>query len=156
MKVKGSRRLVRRLGLALAVAAVFAPGAQAVPIDGSHEGSTQARVYADDLVAPAPYSAIAPQQGRRYADDRHEASPVSGVPAERVRQFADDRYEPTPVTGGRTIVPQPLSEVVVDDATGFSWEDAGVGAALAFALMLLGGGAILAGRHTRRGRLAAT
>lgn len=152
MKVKGSRRLVKRLGLALAVAAVFAPGAQAVPI-GSNEGSTQARVYADDLVAPAPYSAIAPQQGRRYADDRHEASPVSGVPAERVRQYADDRHEPTPVTGGRTIVPQPL---VVDDSTGFSWGDAGVGAAVSFALMLLGGGAIVATRHTRRGRLAAT
>ena len=33
MKKKGSRGLVRRLGLALAVAAVFAPSAQARPLD---------------------------------------------------------------------------------------------------------------------------
>ena len=33
MKIKGSRRLIRRLGLALAVAAVFAPSAQAMPLD---------------------------------------------------------------------------------------------------------------------------
>ena len=33
MKKKGSRRLVTRLGLALAVAAVFAPSAQARPLD---------------------------------------------------------------------------------------------------------------------------
>ena len=33
MKIKGSRRLIRRLGLALAVAAVFAPSAQAIPLD---------------------------------------------------------------------------------------------------------------------------
>jgi hypothetical protein len=33
MKIKGSRRLIRRLGLALAVAALFAPSAQAIPLD---------------------------------------------------------------------------------------------------------------------------
>jgi hypothetical protein len=33
MKIKGSRRLARRLGLTLAVAAVFAPSAQARPLD---------------------------------------------------------------------------------------------------------------------------
>ena len=33
MKFKGSRRLIRRLGLALAVAALIAPSAQAMPLD---------------------------------------------------------------------------------------------------------------------------
>jgi hypothetical protein len=33
MKIKGSRRLIRHLGLALAVAALVAPSAQAMPLD---------------------------------------------------------------------------------------------------------------------------
>jgi len=40
MKVKGSRRLVKRLGLALAVAAVAAPAAQAVPSGMTRAGTT--------------------------------------------------------------------------------------------------------------------
>lgn len=53
MKIKGSRRIIRRLGLALAVAAVFAPSAQAMPLDVPPRGldSVQTRLYADDVHA---------------------------------------------------------------------------------------------------------
>ncbi len=55
MKIKGSRRLVARLGLALAVAAVVVPGAQAMPIDmNDGGGSYSVRHYADDLHASLP------------------------------------------------------------------------------------------------------
>jgi len=54
MKSKGSRRLIRRLGLALAVAAIVAPSAQAMPLDVPPRGldSVQTRHYADDVHAP--------------------------------------------------------------------------------------------------------
>ncbi len=59
MKVKGSRRIVRRLGLALAVAAVVAPSAQAVrPVgdSGSLVGlqGTNTRVRRDEPRGYAP------------------------------------------------------------------------------------------------------
>jgi hypothetical protein len=52
MKVKSSRRLVARLGLALAVAAIAAPGAQAMTMNAMNESGGSARLYADDLHAP--------------------------------------------------------------------------------------------------------
>lgn len=60
MKIKGSRRLIRRLGLALAVAALVAPSAQAMPLDVPPRGldSVQTRLYADDVHAPPVTNAV--------------------------------------------------------------------------------------------------
>jgi hypothetical protein len=178
MKVKGSRRIVRRLGLALAVAAVFAPATQAMPSDREVGGVISTpRVYADDLHAAVPYVPI-----RQYADDIHSRSPVSGTQVSSRRLYADDLHAPVssiprsyaPVnvqarpdlgpprnyglvnTRARPDLYQPASAVVPADTSGFDWSDAGVGAGGALGLMLLlGGGALLAARHSRRGRLAA-
>jgi hypothetical protein len=64
MKIKSSRRLVKRLGLALAVAAFLVPNAQAMPLDmAAGSGDTErVRMYADDLRVAPPV--------RKYADDR--------------------------------------------------------------------------------------
>jgi len=82
MKVKGSRRLVARLGLALAVAAVAVPSAQAMTVyeDG---GSTSVRLYADDVHAamvPTP-----PKFNRQYADDLHASLVPDSLAASNVR-----------------------------------------------------------------------
>jgi hypothetical protein len=132
MKLKGSRRLVKRLGLALAVSAIVAPAAQARPLDMPPRGldSVKQRLYADDIRVSEPIVQV------------------------RARQYADDLHAP-PVSGGRTVVPRPVGNVSIDNSTGFDWGDAGVGAGFALGIMLLGGGAIVAGRHTRRSRLAA-
>lgn len=60
MRIKGSRRLVRRLGLALAVTAILAPSAQAMPLDVPPRGldSVQTRLYADDVHAPVVTNAV--------------------------------------------------------------------------------------------------
>ena len=60
MRIKGSRRLIRRLGLALAVTAILAPSAQAMPLDVPPRGldSVQSRLYADDVHAPAVTNAV--------------------------------------------------------------------------------------------------
>ena len=51
MKVKSSRRLVARLGLALAVAAVAAPGAQAMRMNAMSDSGGSARLGMDGLIA---------------------------------------------------------------------------------------------------------
>ena len=83
MKVKGSRRLVARLGLALAVAAIAAPSASAMPM---YESGGGVRLYADDL-----HAAVAPVPSRfqrQYADDLHAPLVSTSLPASNVRTDA--------------------------------------------------------------------
>jgi hypothetical protein len=156
MKRKSSRRLVRWLGLAIAVAAFAAPAAQAMPVisDEGAVGAPPQVLYADDLHAtvPRPVSsepvATAPQV--LYADDLHAMlpRPVSSEP--RTQGLIDSLGRPL----GPPDVVQPVSHVA-PASTGFDWSDASIGAIGAFALMLLGIGVLLVGRHNRRSRLAA-
>jgi hypothetical protein len=142
MKSKGSRRLVRRLGLALAVAAVLAPSAQAIPMD-------------------MPPRGLDSVQTRQYADDIHVATPVLSSP---VRLYADDLHAPTVVPvaepQGRGYAPintaaqLEVVSPVATDSGGIDWGNPTIGAGVLFALMGLGG-MLVAVRHTRRGRLAA-
>lgn len=131
MKVKGSRRLVRRLGLALAVAAVLVPNAQAIPLDmaaGSGD-SVQERQYADDLRVVPPV--------RKYADDRV------------VSQVSEHQgYAPINELAPGTPPPSEGSSSSTD------WSSVSIG--IGTLLMAFGLGALLiAVRHSRRGRLAA-
>ena len=80
MKVKGSRRLVARLGLALAVAAIAAPSAQAVRMNAVFESGGGARLYADDLHAPLAVAMLKASNVRTDA-----ASPQSPVPGSNVQ-----------------------------------------------------------------------
>ena len=142
MKIKGSRRLVRRLGLALAVAAVLAPSAQAIPLD-------------------MPPRGLDSVQTRQYADDIHVATPVLSSP---VRLYADDLHAPAVVpvaeSQGRGYAPiNPAAQLevvspVATDSGGIDWGNPTIGASVLFALLGLGG-VLVAVRHTRRGRLAA-
>jgi hypothetical protein len=182
MKVKVSRRLVARLGLALAVAAVAVPGAQAMTMNLIDESGGGARLYADDL-----HAAVAPVPSRfqrQYADDLHAQLVSTSLPASNVRTDAATVPISLPASNVRTdaaTVPisVPASNVQTDAASfqgpspqvgqepiqlasassdgGIDWSVAGVGAALgAFGLMLLIGVVYYTGRHNRRSRLAAT
>jgi hypothetical protein len=153
MKRKSSLRLVRRLGLALAVAAFAAPAAAGAP----------QVLYADDLPRVSSEPVAAPQV--LYADDLHSMlpRPVSSEP--RTDGLVDSLgrpLEPPPTemlvdSLGRPLGPadavQPGSTVAAA-STGFDWSYAGIGAVGAFGLMLLGIGVLLVGRHNRRSRLA--
>ena len=163
MKVKGSRRLVRRLGLALAVTALMVPATtQAMTMNASYESGGGVRLYADDL-----HAMMLPVKTQRlYADDLH-ASLVS-APVEKQRMYADDLHSIPPVsnepgnyapvnTRARPDLRPPVSEAVSADSTSSDWSVAIIGAAVgAFGVMLLGLTLLLAGRHGRKGRLAAT
>jgi hypothetical protein len=183
MKVKGSRRLVARLGLALAVAAIAAPGAQAMTMNANNESGGSARLYADDLHAPLAVTAV---KASNVRTDAASLQPI--VPGSNVRTDAAS-FRPTPVpvssfasnirTDAASSVPltdarhsallkhraqigqQPTqlasTQLPSTDSPGINWGVAAIGAALGmFGLMLLFAVVVYAGRHNRRGRLAAT
>jgi hypothetical protein len=142
MKIKGSRRLVRRLGLALAVAAVFAPSAQAMPMDMPPRGldSVQTRQYADDIHVATP---VLSSSVRLYADDLHAPAVVP------VAETHGRGYAPINTAAQLEVV-----SPVATDSGGIDWGNPTIGAGVLFALLGLGG-TLVAVRHTRRGRLAA-
>ena len=154
MNRKSSLRLIRRLGLALAVAAFAAPAAAGAP----------QVLYADDLPRVSSEPVAAPQV--LYADDLHSMLPRSVSSEPRTDGLVDSLgrpLEPPPTemlvdSLGRPLGPadavQPVSNVA-SASTGFDWSNAGIGAIGVFGLMLLGIGVLLVGRHNRRSRLAA-
>jgi hypothetical protein len=131
MKIKTTRRLVKRLGLALAIAAFLVPNAQAIPMDMKSGGSdsVQSRQYADDIRVAPPV--------RKYADDRV------------VSQVGDHQgYAPI------NELAQPVVSSSHTESSSIDWSNASIGTGVL--LLLLGfGGVLIAVRHTRRGRLAA-
>jgi hypothetical protein len=146
MKVKGSRRLVARLGLALAVAAIAAPGAQAVTMNATFESGGGARLYADDLHAPLAVSAL------KASNIRTDGA--SSVPLTDARHSALLKHR---AQIGQTSTQLASTQLPSTDSPSINWGVAAIGAALgAFGLMLLFAVVVYAGRHNRRGRLAAT
>lgn len=185
MKVKGSRRLVARLGLALAVAAFAVPSASAMTMNAMYEngGGGGLRLYADDLHAPL---AVATVKASNVRTDAASLQPI--LPGSNVRTDAAS-FKPTPVlvsslassirTDAASSVPitdarhsallrhraqigQPPTQLASAqlssaDSTGIDWGVAAIGAALgAFGLMLFFAVVYFSGRHNRRGGLAAT
>ena len=104
MKVKSSRRLVARLGLALAVAAIAAPGAQAMTMHAMNEsGGGSARLYADDLHAPLALTTLKASNVRTDAASlqpivsgsnvRTDAASLNPVSVSPVNNFVDVRTD---------------------------------------------------------------
>jgi hypothetical protein len=127
MKIRRSRRLVRWLGLALAISAVAAPSAQAVlPTDSGALTSAQPRLVG---------------LHRGYA-------PINT----RVQLVEPRGYAPVNTLVRRD--PLPVSSALASESSSFDWGDAGIGAGIM--LVLVGfGAAILAGRQLHRSRLSA-
>ena len=138
---------IKRFALGLAIAAIAAPVAQAKIDDGS---SVQANGY-QAFVTDFPSSQVnASDYGMPrampvdYAVNRGDQIEVvralpSGSPSDKI-EFVRTQ-------------PRSIGEPQVVSA-GFDWKDAGVGAGLALALVLLGGGAALASRHVGRAQTA--
>ncbi len=138
---------IKRFALGLAIAAIAAPVAQAKIDEGS---SVQANGY-HAFVTDFPSSQInASDYGMPrampvdYAVNRGDQIEVvralpSGSPSDKI-EFVRTQ-------------PRSIGEPQVVSA-GFDWKDAGIGAGLALALVLLGGGAALASRHVGRAQTA--
>jgi hypothetical protein len=144
-RVRRNSRILRRLVLGLAVAAIVAPAAQARPDEGTVtqgkandpgaviRGDDKKIVSLDDgsgALINGDDKVIVPWTGEYYAfADYYRQAYAQDVLAGKVLAGNDKAIVPAPST--------------------FDWGDALVGAGAAFGLMLLLGGAALGTRHVR-------
>jgi hypothetical protein len=159
--------LIKRIALGLAIAAFAAPVAQA-RVDEGIQGQPNA---ANESFRPIPYRwpssadevVLKGIAYRQFVTDFPPSPAVSwkdpgivwapGNYQAFVTDFPSSRVQAPSISEPRIefIRTQPRSigepQVV---STGFDWKDAGIGAGLALALVLLGGGAALASRRAGR------
>ena len=152
---------IKRFALGLAIAAIAAPVAQAKIDEGS---SVQANGY-QAFVTDFPSSQVnASDYGMPrampvdYAVNRGDLIEVvrglpSGSPSDRIEFVrTQPRSIGEPLVASRFAQPNATTGPVA--AASIDWNDAGIGAGLALALVLLGGGAALATRHMGREQTA--
>lgn len=163
--------LIKRIALGLAIAAFAAPAAQA-RVDEGTQGQSNA---ANESVRPIPYrwpssadqvvlkgiayrtfvADLAPSPAVSWKDPGIVSAPsnyqafVTDFPSSRVQapSMSEPRIEFIRSHPRSVGEPQAVS-------AGFDWKDAGIGAGLALALVLLGGGAALASRRLGRAQTA--
>jgi len=139
MKSKLSRRLMIPIGLALAIAALAAPSANA----------KMQRIYSDRGVALIPVSSE-PSPNMAYSD--RGVAPIT--PDSKPTLVYSDRG--VSVIPSEPNGPEPIAVVSTSDPSGFNWGRLGLVVSLVLAgLLLLAGGALLAERQMRRRGLAA-
>ena len=139
MRNRIKQRMLRRIALAFAVAAVAAPTAQAVPLEPGATNAVQAGEYGMPTAMPSDYAA--------NRVDRIELARLQDRTSNDVRGL--DRVENVRVE------PRGLDKpvLVVNDSS-FNWGDAGLGAGFAFAAILLAGAAALSiKQHGRLGQV---
>jgi hypothetical protein len=140
---------IKRIALGLAIAAAAAPVAQAKVDEGLSVQANSYQAFATDfpsyanVVNASDYGMPRPT-ATDYAISRGDQIEVvralpSGSPSDKI-EFVRTQ-------------PRSIGEPQVVSA-GFDWKDAGIGAGLALALVLLGTGAALASRHVGRAQTA--
>ena len=140
---------IKRIALGLAIAAFAAPVAQAKVDEGSSIQANGYQAFVTDFpsyangVNASDYGMPRPT-ATDYAISRGDLIEVvrstpSGTSSDKI-EFV--RTQPRSIGEPQVV------------AAGFDWKDAGVGAGLALALVLLGGGAALASRHVGRAQTA--
>jgi hypothetical protein len=151
-KMRSNRRrnwFIKRIALGLAIAAVAAPVAQAKVDEGSSVQANGYQAFATDfpsnanVVDASDYGMPRPT-AMDYAISRGDLIEVvrstpNGTSSDKI-EFVRTQ-------------PRSIGEPQVVSA-GFDWKDAGIGAGLALALVLLGLGAALASRHVGRAQTA--
>ena len=139
MKTKLSRRLMILVGLALAIAALAAPSANA----------KMQRIYSDHGVALVPVSSE-PNPNLVYSDRGVARITRESTP---IRIYSDHGVATIPPAQSE---PTQLASVSNDNPSSFDWSKTGFIVSLSMVgLLLLGGGVLLAGKHNRRRRFAA-
>jgi hypothetical protein len=155
MRNRIRQRMLRRIALAFAVAAVAAPTAQAVPLE---PGATETKDYGrQHIVIPrgntAPHGTTIPQQ---YGMPRAMPSDYAANRGDRIELVRLNDRVSNDVRGldrveNVRVEPRGLDKpVLVTDTRSFDWGDAGIGAGAAFAALLLAGAAALSVRQYNR------
>ena len=140
--------MIKRIALGFAVAAFAAPVAQASVDEGS---SAQAKGYQAFVTDFPSYSTV------NAADYGMPRALPSDYALSSGNQIEVIRAQPRGTSNDKIefvrTQPRSVGEPQVI-AAGFDWNDAAIGAGLVLGLVLLGGGAALATRHTGRAQTA--
>ena len=174
-KMRSNRRrnwVIKRFALGLAIAAIAAPVAQAKVDEGSSVQASGYQAFVTDFPSSANEGSSVQADGyQAFVTDFPSSSPnvvaasAYGMPRPTPMDYAISRGDLIEVvrstpngTSSDKIEfvrtqPRSIGEPQVVSA-GFDWKDAGIGAGLALALVLLGGGAALASRHVGRAQTA--
>ncbi len=169
--------LIKRIALGFAVAAVAAPVAQAKVDEGIQSQANAPQIGPHDATPSAVPRALLSYYAQLRNDQievvrslhRTTGSDVVAADYGMPRALPSDyalskgdqievvRAQPRATSSDKIefvrTQPRVTSEPQVVSA-GFDWKDAGIGAGLALALVLLGGGAVLASRHSNREQTA--
>jgi hypothetical protein len=153
MRTIGRRNwFIKRIALGFAVAAFVAPVAQASVSaqmwPGVNPGdSVAASVKAPDnhVLGPSPHDPALARGGNGSSAHAHKPHRLGGALARGDSQAS-----------WSLIAPLVADQLVADQrsANGFDWGDAGIGASLVLALVLLSGGAVVLTRHAGREQTA--
>jgi hypothetical protein len=153
--------LIKRIALGFAIAAFAAPVAQGRVDEGipGQPNAPQTDKASHSVMPPEPRnSGIIPCVP---ACGSEELLPQSLVDQYGDQGSAAKAHKPLRLGGALARTdPQgswgPIAAILADQpsATGFDWDDAGIGAGLAFALVLLAGGAVLTTRRMVREQTA--
>jgi hypothetical protein len=148
MRNRIKQGMLRRMALAFAVAAVAAPTAQAVPLE---PGATKAPIPRGST---APHGTTIPQQ---YGMPRAMPTDYAAHRGDRIELVRLNDRVGNDVRGldrveNVRVEPRGLDKptLVASDSRSFNWSDAGIGAGLAFAAILLAGAAALSVRQYNR------
>jgi hypothetical protein len=182
MRTRIKQRMLRRIALAFAVAAVAAPTAQAVPLE---PGATKAEYIPFVTDFPSANTAYRGHVNLEQSDfnpgavqmprvtlsdwaayrDRAELARVqdrTGIDTRGLDGVENVRIEPRGLDNRRLdgvenvrVEPRGLDNpVLVSDTSSFNWGDAGIGAGLALAAIMLAGAAALSVKqHGRLGQV---
>jgi hypothetical protein len=138
--------LIKRIALGLAIAALAAPVAQA-SVDEGIPGQPNSPNEVLKAVASRHYDAIE----MRRLDARKAGNLAHDVFVVKTGHQSWPGVDPTSVQ----VYPRyHVSTAVVTSTSSFDWRDAGIGAGLVLALVVLAGGALLASRHVSREQTA--
>ena len=161
MRNRIRQRMLRRIALAFAVAAVAAPTAQAVPLE---PGATKAEYIPFVTDFPSANTAYRGHVNLEQSDFNPGAVQMPRVtPSDwaayrdraelvRVQDRTGTNLHGADGVENVRIEPRGLDKpvLVVSDGSSFEWGDAGIGAGLAFAAILLAGAAALSVRQYGR------
>lgn len=142
--------IIKRIALGLAVAAVAAPAAQAQLDEGSSLKGESYQAFVTDF--PSLKTSV---KVGEYGMPRAMPSDYAATRGDQIEVI---RSQPRNVSSDRIefvrTQPRSVGQPQLVAAPGFDWGDAGVGAGIALALVLLAGGATVATRHTGRAQTA--
>jgi len=158
MRNRIKQRMLRRTALAFAVAAVAAPTALAHPLEPGNStayGTTIPQQYGMPTAMPSDYAAIRGDgiENVRLQDRTgYDVRGLDGVESVRLQDRTGNDLRGSDRVENVRVEPRGLDKpvLVVSDGSSFNWGDAGIGAGLAFAAILLAGAAALSVRQYGR------